>query len=81
MPLEAEPQRGGVGFAGVKFSARYWPPHRRWLSFATRACTMYLPEPDDEQSDTREVLSGLAAALPPAFLLWGVVALVVTVLQ
>ena len=42
---------------------------------------MYLPEPDDERGDTREVLSGLAAALPPAFLLWGVVTLVVAVLQ
>ncbi len=42
---------------------------------------MHLPEPDDERGDTREVLQGLAAALPPAFLLWGVVTLMVTVLQ
>ncbi len=42
---------------------------------------MYLPEPDDEQSDTREVLHGLAVAFPPAFLLWAVVALVVSVLR
>lgn len=42
---------------------------------------MYLPEPDDHQSDTREVLTGLVAALPPSILLWGAVTLVVMVLR